>query len=259
MLDFFAFPRKATKGFYAFVDELAKGGFPKANYIKGQITGPVTLGLQLNDQYLKAAYYDALLRDIIVKTIALQACWQAKILSQYEVPVIIFIDEPGLSAYGQSSYITLKKEEITGELNTIIDSLHMAGAHAGIHICAGTDWSMILESKVDILNFDAFEYFTSLSLYIDELIHFMQRDGILAWGLVPTSDKIFNLTANKLIKSFNQHLDVLVKKSLIIENLLSQVIITPSCGIGSVAIDTGEKVYQLTRNVSMQLRNKHIY
>ena len=149
------------------------------------------------------------------------------------------------------------KEDIVSELNAIIDSIHTMGAHAGTHVCAGTDWSIMLESNIEILNFDAFDYFTSLSLYADGLIHFIQRGGILAWGLVPTSEIILSLTADELISNFNQYLEVLVNKGLARESLLDQVIITPSCGIGSVAIDTGEKVYQLTRDVALQLRTKY--
>lgn len=257
LLDNFALPKEAAEGFYAFIDELARGGFPEAKYVKGQITGPVTLGLQLNDQDRKAAYYDAQMRDIIEKTVALQACWQVKSLSKYGVPVIIFIDEPALHVYGQSTYITMKKEEITGELNAVIEPIHNMGAYAGIHVCAGTEWSMILESDVDILNFDAFDYFTSLSLYSDGLNHFIQRGGILAWGLVPTSEIVLSLTANDLTNTFEQYLEVLVKKGLAMENLLGQVLITPSCGTGSMAVEAGKKVYRLTREVSAHLQAKY--
>lgn len=255
--ELFAFPRESAKGFYAFLTELAGGGFKEAKYIKGQVTGPITLGLQLPDQDRKASYYDKQLRDIVVKNVALQAYWQAKILGKYDIPVIIFIDEPGLYAYGQSTHITLNNEEIKQELNEVIKSIHQAGAKAGIHICASTDWKIILETDVDILNFDAFEYFTSLSVYPDSLKKFYQREGILAWGIVPTSEHALRLTFADLVQMFEKQIDMLVRKGLDRETLLKQAMITPTCGVGSVSKEVAEKVYNLTNYLSTFLRDKY--
>lgn len=74
-LDFFAFPQETATGFYAFLRELENNEFSQAKYVKGQITGPVTLGLQLTDQDRRSSYYDDQLRDI--------AFWQAKTLGKY--------------------------------------------------------------------------------------------------------------------------------------------------------------------------------
>lgn len=256
-LDFFAFPQETATGFYAFLQELENGGFPQAKYIKGQITGPVTLGIQLTNQDRRSSYYDDQLRDIVVKSIALQALWQAKNLGKYNVPVVIFIDEPGLYAYGQSTHITLNKEQITEELNIIIDAIHSAGAFAGVHVCASTDWAMILNSNTDILNFDAFEYFLSLLPFVAEVKCFLERKGVLAWGLVPTSDKVTDLDENRLIQLFEEVIEVLGAKGLDREELLKQAIITPSCGTGTLNEDISGMIYKLTRGLFEQLRSKN--
>ncbi|MDR3543637.1 MAG: hypothetical protein P4L69_22175 [Desulfosporosinus sp.] len=251
--NFFSFPEGSARGFYAFLEKLIKGDFNKAKFIKGQITGPVTLGLQLTDQDKRSSYYSSELREIVVKSLALQAFWQTKTLSQYNKPVIIFIDEPGLYGYGQSTFITLKKEEITNELNEIIDSIHLANGIAGIHVCAGTDWSMILQSKTDIVNFDAYGYFTSMTVYIEELKAFIDRGGLLAWGIIPTSQKVLELTVDDLITLFEQHVAFLVQNGMDRRSLLQQSLITPSCGVGSCSIDVAEKVYALTQEVAIKL------
>jgi len=41
--------------------------------LKGQVTGPFTLGTNLLDQDRRCSYYDDQLRDVIVKTVALKA------------------------------------------------------------------------------------------------------------------------------------------------------------------------------------------
>jgi len=253
-LDFFSLPEESAQGFHAFLENLTKGDFSDAKFIKGQLTGPVTLGLQLTDQDRRSSYYNPELREIVVKSLAMQAFWQTKTLAQYNKPVIIFIDEPGLYGYGQSTFITLKKEEITLELNEIIDSIHSAQGIAGVHVCAGTDWSMIFQSKTDIVNFDAYGYFTSMIVYIEELKAFIERGGLLAWGLIPTSQKVLELTAEDLIALFEQHLTSLVQSGIDRRRLLKQSLITPSCGVGSCSRDVAEKVYTLTQEVAEKLR-----
>ena len=252
--DLFSFPEESAHGFHAFLEKLTNGDYSEAKFIKGQITGPVTLGLQLTDQDRRSSYYSTELREIVVKSLALQAYWQTKTLNRYNKPVIIFIDEPGLYGYGQSTFITLKKEDITAELNEIIDSIHLANGIAGIHICASTDWSMIFQSKTDIVNFDAYGYFTSMTVYIEELKAFMARGGLLAWGLIPTSQKVLELTADDLITLFEQHVTFLAQNGIDRRTLLDQSLITPSCGVGSCPIDVAEKVYALTQEVALKLR-----
>ena len=60
------------------------------------------------------------------------------------------------------------------------------GGLAAIHVCANTDWSLILNSAVDIVNFDAYAYTESIGLYATVLSAFLKRGGTLAWGLVPS-------------------------------------------------------------------------
>lgn len=251
-LSFFGFPPEYAKGFWVFVDELSNGGFRNAKFIKGQVTGPITLGLQLTDQNKRSSYYDEELRDIVVKTIALQAGWQVKTLCRFGIPIVIFIDEPGLYAYGQSTHITLNKQEIIDELNIIVDMIHSAGGTAGIHVCASTDWGMLLESRIDILNFDAFEYFTTLSLYPEQIQNFLKREGVLAWGIVPTSEKVIAYNSDQLAQMLNGQIDTLVGKGIDRNALLTQIMITPSCGVGTLTTDTAKNVYSLTQELSVK-------
>lgn len=95
-LSLFSLPEDTAQGFYTFLENYAEGIFAGAKFVKGQITGPLTLGLQITDQNRKSTYYSQELREIVVKSLALQAHWQTKELSRFGKPVLIFIDEPGL-------------------------------------------------------------------------------------------------------------------------------------------------------------------
>lgn len=249
----FAFPEEYAAGFYAFVRHLDTYGPGDARWLKGQISGPITVGLQLTDQKGRSAYYDEQLRDLVIKNLSLQAAWQVKFLARFGLPVIIFIDEPALYAYGLSTHITLKKENILQDIDAVIDAIHGAGAKAGIHSCSRTDWSILLESKADIVSFDAYGYFDSLGPYNTEVRNFLSRGGALAWGLVPVSEEILNLKVVNLVEVLKRQINTLVAKGISYDLLKKQALITPSCGIANLGIPSAENVYNLTAEVSSYL------
>ncbi len=250
-LEAFAFPRDAAEGFYAFLERAGKG---EALFVKGQVSGPVTLGFQVTDPSCRASFYDPQLRDLLLKTLEMHVRWQVRALARTGLPVILFIDDPGLYAFGQSTSIALGREEIGESLNTLYDAAHREGALVGTHCCAGIDWSLLTESRVDILNFDAYEYFNTLLPYTSDLAAFLERGGLLAWGLVPTSPKIDGESVKSLLALLSQQLDTLAGKGIPRHHLEEQAMLTPSCGTGSLTPEQAERVYQLTAGVSGALR-----
>ena len=110
-----------------------------------------------------------------------------------------------------------------------------------------------MSTNVDIVSFDAFGYLETLSLYPKELRTFLERGGILAWGVVPTSEAILKEDAKSLVKRFREGIETLNKKG-IDQTLLQRAIITPSCGTASLSIPLAERVCELTAEVSRRLR-----
>jgi len=196
---------------------------------------------------------------VLIKTLALQGLNQVKSLARFGLPVIVFVDDPGLSASGQSTFITLKKDEIVSELNSIYEAIRSGGGIAGTHSCAGMDWSILFDSEVDIVSFDAFEYFSTVSSYMDELKVFLKRGGILAWGIVPTfGDKITTQSVDSLEAKLVENMSYLINKGIDRRVLLEQSMLTPSCGTGTLSLDLSIKVHQMTRDLSEKLKNNTI-
>jgi methionine synthase II (cobalamin-independent) len=227
----------------------------KIKYIKGQITGPITFGLALKDQEGKPIFYDPTLRDILIKHLSLKAQWMEKRFQELfpRIPTILFFDEPSLSSFG-SAFMSLNREEVIHSLNECFDAVK---GLKGTHCCGNTDWSVLLSTNLDILSFDAYGYLETLSLYPKELKAFLEGGGILAWGIVPTSEAILKEDAQSLVRSFREGVETLSKKG-IDQTLLQRVILTPSCGTASLPIPLAEKVCQLTAEVSKRLREKGI-
>lgn len=255
-LDFFAFPEESARGFYSMTEYLAKHGTGEAKYLKGQISGPLTVGLAMTDQDRRAAYYNDQARDVLIKTLALQGLWQARTLRKFGLPVIVFVDDPSLTCYGQSTYITLQREQISEEFKEIFAMIHGSGALTGVHVCAGADWSILFQSDVDIVNFDAYEYFATVASYPQDIKNYLERGGVLAWGIVPTSEKATREDTPLLLKRLEEYMDQLADKGIDRQRLLSQALITPACGTGTLSLEMAERIYRLAAEISAQLRTK---
>ncbi|WP_066634743.1 hypothetical protein [Desulfolucanica intricata] len=253
-LNRFAFPETSAVGFYAFMENMSKDP-GEASYVKGHLAGPLTIGFQLTDAGGKLAYYQEQLRDLLVKTLALHARWQAVTLGKLGLPVIIFLDEPGIRIYGQSSYITVTREMILEDIGAIFEAIHAGGAMAGVHSCDAIDWTFLFESELEIISFDSYTYFKSFLPFTTGLRDFLKRGGSLAWGIVPTSAKVWEESEDSLFKLLTLQWDELGKKGISQELLLRQALITPACGTGLLTFDEAERIYTLTRQIGKRCRN----
>jgi methionine synthase II (cobalamin-independent) len=251
----FSLSETFARGFFTFFECIESLSEPPAA-VKGQITGPFTFCTGIADQNKKAIIYDEQLKDAAVKLLALKSRWQARRLSQLGPPVMVFLDEPALAGYGSSGFIGISRDVIAQSLEEIIAAVHAEGALAGVHVCANTDWSLILDSSADIVSFDAHSYFDRFILYADRIKEFLDADKIIAWGIVPTlkADELEKETTESLVGQWEDKAAQVEKLGFDREQLISQSLITPSCGAGSLSADMAVKALTLTRDVSEQIR-----
>jgi hypothetical protein len=255
-VDCFGLRPDYAAGFYTMLETLSK---TPGEWAKGQVTGPISFGLTVTDQNLRASLYDDMLADVIVKNMAMSARWQIRQLRAHRPNVIIFVDEPYLASFG-SAYISLSREQVITILDEVFAGIHAEGALAGVHCCANTDWSVLLATQVDILNLDAFGYLENLALYAAELRAFIDRGGCVAWGIVPTGQEIFEVNAQDLAKRLRDGLEIISQKSrargvsIHPEELATRSLVTPSCGLGSTTIETTERVLETLLRTSEILK-----
>lgn len=242
-------------GFFVLTEHLKNTGDKPAT-VKGQVTGPFTFCTGTSDQNDRAIFYDDQLRDVGVKLLAQKARWQAQQLSGFGQPPIIFVDEPALAGFGSSEFISVSKEEIKVCLEEVFDAVHAEEGLVGVHVCANTDWSVLLDSTVDIINFDAYAYFDRFLLYADLIRDFMAAGKILALGIVPTlnPEDVEKETVDSLQISLDEKIDSLAHLGIDRQQILSQTLITPSCGAGSLSVVLAEKVLAMTAGLSKRLR-----
>jgi hypothetical protein len=229
-----------AKGFYKFFDTIKDKHF---KYLKGHITGPLTFTLGLKDSDGRLIYFDEELREIALIVLKAKIKWQIEALKRNTEQAVIFIDEPILTALGSSSYIGVDPGEALRLLRETSDAVKGAGGISGIHCCSKADWPLVIKSGVDIISFDAYDYIDTISLYPLEFLGFLRSGGYLAWGIVPTTESIIREDTGSIKRRFDAGLERLSK--FIPKNLLlSQILLTPSCGTGSRSIKEATKVFR---------------
>jgi hypothetical protein len=245
-----------SKGIYMLESRLKAGG-KKLPYVKVQTTGPCSFALTITDENKRAIYYNEEFRDVVIKALAMKCRWQIQKFKQYAERTICFIDEPILSAFGSSTYVSVKREDVVAHLKEVIDAVHAEGGLAGIHCCGNTEWSILVDAGVDILNFDAFGFGETIAMYPQAMKALLQRGGAIAWGVVPTSVAIRGQNADLLTAHLEKMMDHLAATGIDKQTIMEQAIVTPSCGTGSMEVADAEKVFQTLRAVSLSLRAKH--
>ena len=251
-LDDFIITKEYASGLHTLL-ELLKGKRPLL--MKGQITGPITFGLGVSDEKKIPILYDPNLKEMLLKIIASKAKWQEMEFKKVvpEAETLIFFDEPLLSSYGSIS-MNLGKEEIIECLNRAISALQ---GLSGIHICGATDWSMIMQTGIKVIHFDAYRFFSNMLAYAYELKGFLLNGGFLAWGIVPSEEEYIKVeTTSSLIKSLGEKIGLLIKEGIPEEILTKNSLISQSCGLFSLSEDLAEKALRLTREVSLEMKKK---
>jgi hypothetical protein len=254
-LDAFRITEEFSKGIPALEAALQARPAPR-RFVKVQTTGPISFGLTIVDETKRAIYYNADFVDVIVKALAMKCRWQIRKFKPYAEGVICFVDEPILSAFGSSTYVSVTRDDVVAKLGEVIEAIHAEGALAGVHCCGNTEWSILMDAGADIVNFDAFDYGETIALYPGAVKQHLEAGKALAWGIVPTnSAKIQANTPEMLVARFHALVDHLSRVAGVPRDLiLRQAIITPSCGTGSLPVADAERVFTTLRAVSAELR-----
>jgi methionine synthase II (cobalamin-independent) len=241
-----------ARGLHAFMHTVKDRHF---QFLKGHVTGPLTFTLGLKDSRGRLIYFDEELREIALMLLKAKIRWQIETLKHYADRVIIFIDEPVLSALGTSSFIGVAPEEALRLLRETSDVIKDAAGIAGIHCCSKADWPLVISSNVSIISFDAYDYVETISLYPAEFTEFLKNGGYLAWGIVPTTEAIQDENLESVKQRFERGLELL-SKSMPADLLLSQILLTPSCGTGSRNLGETEKIFRIVSELGNSLKGR---
>jgi methionine synthase II (cobalamin-independent) len=222
--------------------------------VKGQVTGPITWGLTATREDGLAILYDETLAEIMAKFLRLKASWQENTLRRISPNPIIFVDEPYLVSLG-SVFTPIPEEKVPALLEEVFQGIK---GIKGLHCCGNTDWSVLLNTTIDILSFDAYNYASSLSAYPDEVKSFLARGGIIAWGIVPNDEEaLAKESLSGLSDRLGEAMAPFTRNGVRFKQIIEQGLITPSCGLANLSLEAARQALELVAKLSHSLRKKY--
>ena len=223
--------------------------------VKGQVTGPISWGLTVTDKDRRSIIYDDILGDALARFLRLKASWQEKALSRISPNTIIFVDEPYMASFG-SAFVSISRERVISLLEEVFGGI---SGLKGVHCCGNTDWPVLLETSTDILNFDAYNYAQSLSLYPAEVKKFLERKGAIAWGIVPNeAEALAGETVASLKDRLEEAMAPFTRNGIRFKQLVEQGLLTPSCTLTPLSEEAAGQALELLVELSMAVRRNYL-
>lgn len=234
--DFLALSPEAGRGFDAFIARAARDASFGPAFLKAQVIGPITFGqMVLMEDEANALVDDQELLEATALALGGKAAWMAAKIRALGRTPIIFIDEPGLTSFG-SAFSTLTAETVINAMGAASGVARADGpVLIGCHICGNTDWGMVMDTGIDIVNFDSYAVMEQFSLYPKQIRAFLEKGGYIAWGLVPAGDFDPQMKAPVLAARLKEGWLALDKKGLPYDLTASRAILCPACGLGGLS------------------------
>jgi hypothetical protein len=224
--------------------------------IRGQLEGPISFGFNVLDQDKRPILFDDTIRPFLMEFMAKRINIQLTRLKERNANAFMFIDEPGLqfifsamSGYGEQ------------KAKTDLDNFFaMVDGPRGIHLCGNPDWDFLLNLDMDILSLDIYTNAEIFAACAGSIKKFLDRGGILVWGIVPTGYEIFaKESLGFLIMKLEGIWQHLGKKGVDIEKIISQSMLSPAtcCLVNPDKGQTVENAFSLVNHLSHMLREKY--
>jgi hypothetical protein len=224
--------------------------------IRGQLEGPISFGLNVLDQDKRPIIFDDTVRPFIYEFMARRINVQLDRLKLINPNAFMFIDEPGL----QFLFSALSGYDSTAARTDMEEFLSMVERPRGVHLCGNPDWDFLLNLDMDILSLDVYLNGDIFTNYAESINRFLDNDGVIIWGLVPTNFEPFE-TENtaSLTNKLEEIWSILDRKGIDKDYLLSRSLISPAtcCLVNPDGEKTVEDAFKVVQDLSGRLREKY--
>jgi hypothetical protein len=224
--------------------------------IRGQLEGPVSFGLKILDETDRPIIFNDEVRPLLMDFMARRVQSQLTRLKAKHPRAFMFIDEPGLQFIfsSVSGYPDSRAKE---DLDRFLDQIDRP---RGIHLCGNPDWEFLLNRDMDILSLDIYTNGEVFSAYGQAIRKFLERGGVLAWGLIPTGFEAFDQESQDHLIAYLESLwPTLYAAGIDREQLLPQSLLAPAtcCLINPDREKTVAQAYAWLKETSHRLREKY--
>jgi hypothetical protein len=224
--------------------------------IKGQLEGPISFGLNVADENKRPILFHDTVRAFMLEFMAKRVNVQLSRLKQKNQNAFMFVDEPGLQFVfsGLSGYDDRAAHKDMELFFSMIERPR------GVHLCGKPDWDFLLSLDPDVLSLDIYTNHDSFLGYSKAIKRFIERGGILVWGLVPTNFEPFQREDISSLEAMLERVwERLVEKGIDKEELVEKSLLSPAtcCLVNPDREKTVEKAFGVVRDLSMRLRERY--
>ena len=223
--------------------------------IRGQLEGPISFGFNVKDEDDRPLIFNDTVRPFLLEFMAGRVNIQLQKLKERNPNAFMFIDEPGLQ-YVFSAMSGYGDVPAGKDLAAFFDMLDRP---RGIHLCGNPDWGFLLGLDMDILSMDLYTNGEVIASHHADIRRFLDRGGILVWGIVPTNVEPFETeTADTLEERLVSLWDRLTGKGVDRDVLLSRSLLSPAtcCLVNPDGTATVEKAFDAVNALSRRLRDR---
>ncbi|MGM0452407.1 MAG: hypothetical protein ACQERN_04490 [Thermodesulfobacteriota bacterium] len=224
--------------------------------IRGQLEGPISFGFNVADENDRPILFDDTVRPFMFEFMARRVNVQLDRLKARNENAFMYVDEPGLQFLfsAMSGYGDVQAKSDLEQFFAMIDRPR------GIHLCGNPDWDFLLNQDMDILSLDVYTNGEVFASYAAAVQRFLDRGGILSWGVVPTNVEPYEKESiDTLADLLERTWQRLYQKGIDRDQMLSQSLISPAtcCLVNPDGGATVEKGFATVQQLSEHLREKH--
>jgi len=224
--------------------------------IRGQLEGPVSFGLKVLDEGDRPIIFNDQVRPIMLDFMARRAQAQLARLKEKHPRAFLFLDEPGL----QFIFSSISGYPDTRAKDDLDRFLAQIDRPRGIHLCGNPDWEFLLNRDLDILSLDIYTNGEVFRCYGQAVKRFLDRGGVLAWGLIPTCFETFSQESQDHLLAYLEDLwPTLLAAGIDRDQMLAQSLLAPAtcCLINPDREKTVAESFAWLRQLSLHLREKY--
>ena len=224
--------------------------------IRGQLEGPISFGFNILDQDERPILFDDTVRPFMLEFLAKRINVQLDRLKMLNKNAFMFIDEPGLQ-FLFSAMAGYGEVKAKADLDLFFSMIERP---RGIHLCGNPDWDFLLGLDLDIVSLDIYTNAEIFSAYASSIKRFIEKGGVLVWGIVPTGMEFFEKESmDSLIAQLESVWQILGKKGIDIEHLLTRSLLSPAtcCLVNPDKEKTVEKAFEFVNQLSAEIKERH--
>ncbi|MDQ1432483.1 MAG: hypothetical protein QOF40_3085 [Actinomycetota bacterium] len=241
------FDTGAHAGLLAFLEVASAREKPPLR-VKVQVTGPLTLGVALEAAGLPT-------KRAFRRAAEASRAWSVAVerLVASRLPgagLVLFFDEPALVAWRRGDG-PLDRESA---IDVLSGALAAVDCVTGVHVCGDGDVGLALEAGPQVLGVEVGDDLVRDTV---ALARFLDGDGWIAWGAVPT-DRPVGESADPHWRTLARVWCDLTRRGCDPVPLRTRGLITPACGLAGYGASQAERVLGIARDLASRVHDQAV-